>query len=62
MSNEYINIVYRDFNFNISIIDYNVMKNIDEEYYILENIYNTYKKDFDNGIIILVNIYDFIII
>ena len=62
MSNEYINIVYRDFNFNMSIIDYNVMKNIDEEYYILENIYNTYKKDFDNGIIILVNIYDFIII
>jgi hypothetical protein len=62
MSNEYINIVYRDFNFNMSIIDYNVMKNIDEEYYILENIYNTYKKDFDNGLIILVNIYDFIII
>jgi len=62
MSNEYINIVYRDFNFYISIINYNVMKNIDEEYYILENIYNTYKKDFDNGLIILVNIYDFIII
>jgi hypothetical protein len=62
MSNEYINIVYRDFNFNISISDYDIMKNIDDEYYILENIYNTYKKDFDNGLIILVNIYDFIII
>jgi hypothetical protein len=62
MSNEYINIVYRDFNFNISISDYDIMKNIDEEYDILENIYNTYKKDFDNGLIILVNIYDFIII
>jgi hypothetical protein len=62
MSNEYINIVYRDFNFNISISDYDIMKNIDEEYEILENIYNTYKKDFDNGLIILVNIYDFIII
>jgi hypothetical protein len=62
MSNEYINIVYRDFNFNISISDYDIMKNIDEEYEILENIYNTYKKDFDHGLIILVNIYDFIII
>jgi hypothetical protein len=62
MSNEYINIVYRDFNFNISISDYDIMKNIDDEYLILENIYNTYKKDFDNGLIILVNIYDFIII